>query len=456
MKVLIVEDEKITRITLANILKKEGYEVESVADGDKGLNMVSHNSYDVVVTDLRLPGKSGIDILKTAKEHNPGCEVIVITAYASVETAVSALKQGAYDYITKPLTPERFLSLMKNIHQYYEVRDENQQLKKRLERFENKTIIGNSSPMRQVVETAKNVAEHDYTVLIQGETGTGKEVIAKAIHQYSPRNKEPFIAINCAAIPESLIESELFGHEKGAFSGAVKQHKGYFERAHNGTIFIDDIDDFPLHLQVKLLRVLQERQFVRVGGTETITVDVRVICATKVDLRDRVRENEFREDLYYRLNIIPLHLPPLRERKEDIPALVNHFFEKHGAKQKKQELNNEFYDKLIAYEWPGNVRQLENLAERIIATGASQNPLTLLDDAGKTVENNSPPAQFESESYPPFEEYVQQKELEIISWALDKSNHNISKAAKLLDMPRGTLRSKLKKYELSEINNHAD
>lgn len=447
MKILIVEDEKITRITLANLLEKEGYEVQSVADGSKGHELVCENSYDVVITDLRLPGKGGLDILNAAKETNPECEVIVITAYASVETAVSALKKGAYDYITKPLSPEKFISLMNNIHQYHEVRDENQQLKKRLEQIESKTVIGNSTPMRKLLETVENVASHDYTVLIQGESGTGKEVVARALHRYSTRRDKPFIAINCAAIPETLVESELFGHEKGAFSGAIRQHEGYFERADGGTIFIDDIDDFPLHLQVKLLRVLQEREFVRVGGSETVTVDVRVICATKIDLEEQVKKNEFREDLYYRLHIIPVYLPPLRDRKEDIPNLVNHFFGKHDAGHMLSDLDPAFYDALMQYNWPGNVRQLENTVERVIATSDPDIVTDLINERPVPGGETGSDDDAEGDDYPPFEQYMHNKEKEIINWALREAGNNISRAAKLLDLPRGTLRSKLKKLD---------
>ncbi len=451
MKVLIVEDEKITRITLANLLEKENYEVESVDDGNKGLSTLKKNRYDVVVTDLRLPGSSGIEILKEAKAIYPACEVIVITAYASVETAVSALKQGAYDYITKPLTPEKFLSLMKNIYQYHQVRIENKTLKNRLKQVEDESIVGSSQPMRQLMDTIKNVASHDYTVLIQGESGTGKEMVAKALHEHSNRNNNPFIAINCATIPETLVESELFGHEKGSFSGAIKQHNGYFERADQGTIFIDDIDDLPMNIQVKLLRVLQERQFVRVGGFETISVDVRVICATKVNLQEQVQKNEFREDLYYRLHIIPLHIPPLRERKEDIPKLVNHFLRKHDAPEMLENLNHSFYDDLLEYDWPGNVRELENAIERIIATRDPELVRNLNNPHSNQIKNDHNTDDFESNSkYPAFDRYISEKEQEIIEWALSQTESNISRAAKLLEIPRGTLRSKLKKLEKHE------
>ncbi len=445
MKILIVEDERITRITLANLLNKEGYEVDTASDGEKGILKAATGAFDVIITDLRLPGKGGIDILKAAKESNESCVVIVITAYASVETAVDALKLGAYDYITKPLSPEKFISLMNNVHDYLQIRQENKKLKKRLERIENKSVIGSSPSMRKLLETVKNVAEHDYTVLVQGESGTGKEVIARTLHQQSARRDQPFVAINCAAIPEALIESELFGHEKGAFSGAIQQHIGYFERAHKGTIFIDDIDDFPLNLQVKLLRVLQERQFVRVGGMKTISVDVRVVCATKVNLEMLVRENRFREDLYYRLHIIPLHLPPLRERKEDIPALVGHFFKKLGAGNMLTHLEHSFYDNLMAYHWPGNVRQLENTVERIVATTDIGIAATLGAGNDLFPAETGQGAPSSNDQYPPYEEFIQEKEEEIIGWALEKTGQNITRAAELLDLPRGTLRSKLKK-----------
>ncbi len=447
MNILIVEDERITRITLANLLKKEGHEVDSVSDGDKGLKKAGTGGYDVVITDLRLPGKGGIDILKAAREANKNCVVIVITAYASVETAVAALKLGAYDYITKPLSPEKFISLMNNVHDYFEVKVENRKLKKKLERIENRSVIGSSPPMRKLLETVRNVAAHDYTVLIQGESGTGKEVIARTLHQQSNRRDQPFIAINCATIPETLVESELFGHDKGAFSGAIQQHAGYFERAHKGTIFIDDIDDFPMHLQVKLLRVLQERQFVRVGGVETIYVDVRVICATKVDLQQLVLENRFREDLYYRLHIIPLRLPSLRERKEDIPALVNHFFEKLGAADMLARLDRSFYGYLMAYDWPGNVRQLENTIERIVATSDTGIAANLAAGTDSLANRTVSPVDTNNDRYPPYEEFMQEKEEEIIGWALERAENNVTRAAELLDLPRGTLRSKLKKRD---------
>lgn len=448
MKILIVEDEKITRITLANLLKKEGYEVDTADNGEHGIGAVKKEKYDVIITDLKLPRKDGLEVLKAAKEHHPESDVIVMTAYATVETAVATLKLGAYDYIIKPISPERFLSLIKKINDYQQVRTENTELKKKLARFEKNSVIGQSASMKKILETLQNVAPHNYTVLIQGESGTGKEVIAQTLHRFSDRSEEPFIAVNCAVIPETLLESELFGHERGAFSGAVQQHKGYFERASGGTLFIDDIDDIPLHLQVKLLRVLQEKQIVRVGGSDNLSVDVRVVCATKVNLEELVRQNRFREDLFYRLNIIPVLLPPLRERSGDIPALVNHFFKKHGAENIIKKLDVDFYKQLTEYNWPGNVRQLENIVERVIATNDLSIPATLnTPDAQINPTGSAARESCEITGYPSYKEYIQEKEEEIINWALRESNNNISKAAELLDLPRGTLRSKLGKLE---------
>ncbi len=450
MRILIIEDERITRITLENILTKEGYSVETAADAQNGQKKAKTGEYDIIITDLRLPGGDGIEILKTSKQSNPACEVVLITAYASVQTAVSALKLGAYDYVTKPLSPEKFLALIKKIHDFKKMSYENQELRRKLNRFENNHFVAHAEPMRKLLQTIQSVAVHDYTILIEGESGTGKEVIAKAVHRESNRSDKAFVAINCAAVPESLIESELFGHEKGSFTGAADLHKGYFERAHGGTLFIDDIDDFPHHLQVNLLRVLQERQITRVGGTETIEVDVRVICATKVNLMDMVQKGSFREDLYYRLHIIPLTIPPLRDRKEDIPYLVRHFLQKHNATALSDKFSEEFYDYLNAYNWPGNVRQLENTIERIVATGDLNIPKQL-SQPQHPVSGPSPEVQ-EKQEYPSFNEFMNQKEEEIIGWALEKAGNNVSRAAELLDLPRGTLRSKLSKRMESDLS----
>ena len=442
MRVLLIEDEKLTRISLGNILRKQGDEVELCETGIQGLEQIDKQTWDLVITDLRLPKTNGMDILKKVKEIQPKCAVIVITAFATIETAVESLKLGAYDYLTKPFEPDKLLQIVNHIRQFREVSMENKKLKKKIQKMSANKVIGNSVIMTKLLQTAKAVATNDYTILIQGESGTGKEVIAKYIHENSNRKKNPFVPINCAVIPETLLESELFGHEKGSFSGAIKQHIGYFERANGGTIFIDDIDDFPYPLQVKLLRVLQERELVRIGGHETIKVDVRVICATKVDLMDKVKKNEFRDDLYYRLNIIPLNLPPLKDRKEDIPGLIRHFLEKRGLPHDTLVLNADQLMKLQQYNWPGNVRELENIVERLLAlsqVGALDE--RVFDTLKNTTELEKSPAK----DYPPLVEYLAACEEEIIHWALDHSNGNISKAAEKLEIPRSTLRSKMEK-----------
>ena len=451
MKIMLVEDEKITRKTLTDILKKENYEVNSFSDGTEALNALKQNNFDVVITDLRLPGTNGLDILKAAKEMNSRIIVIIITAYATVETAIESLKLGAYDYLLKPFSPEQLLSILKHIEQLSKVLYENEKLKSRLELFEKKTIIGSSAKVKAFLDMIKIVAPQDHTILIQGESGTGKELCARTIHNFSLRKDKEFIAINCAVIPETLIESELFGHEKGAFTGAVKKHIGYFEKANGGTLLLDDIDDLPLAMQVKLLRVLQEKEISRVGSTENIPIDVRIVCATKVDLKERVNQKLFREDLYYRLNIIPIVLPPLRERKEDIPELLIHFLKKHGAEEKVQYVDDNIYSILNKYDWPGNVRELENMTERIIALSPNKHlnatvldPILINTNKEKIFENSF-------DKYDGFDKYILTKEKEIIDWALIKSGNNVSGAAKLLKIPRTTLRSKMDKLSMQSL-----
>lgn len=447
MKILLIEDEKITRISLTETLTDEGYEVMAAETGSEGLLLLKGHVFDVVVTDLRLPKMSGIDILKFIRQQSPETRVIVITAFATVETAIEALKQGAYDYLVKPFSPDKLLSTLNHIRQLNQIEDENKVLKSRLQRIENKIIIGSSEPIQKVKETIQAIADNDFSVLIQGESGTGKEIAARSLHFGSHRSDKPFIAVNCAAIPETLLESELFGYEKGAFTGADKQHPGYFERAGSGTIFIDDIDDLPLPLQVKLLRVLQEKEFTRVGGIKEIKLKARIICATKIDLKELVNLGKFRKDLFYRLNIIPLVIPPLRERKEDIPQLIEHFFIKYNAGEKMTVLSKDILNILSQHRWSGNVRELENTIERIIALSGMKNweeiVLTSLSSADAPGKEETPiPHHFDS-----YEEFLKEKERELFRWALDQANQNISKAAQLLNLPRSTFRSKIAKNQ---------
>jgi DNA-binding NtrC family response regulator len=445
MKILLIEDEKISRITLSDTLRKDGYEVTACETGSTGLAEIQTNFFDVVITDLRLPQANGLDLLKAAKAKAANCTVIVITAYATVETAVTALKMGAYDYLTKPFSPDKLLSMLRNVRQFHEIVAENSQLKEKISRFENRTLIGNAPSMRRLFQTIAAVANRDHTVLIEGESGTGKELVARALHRQSYRGKNQFVAVNCAAVPESLFESELFGHEKGAFTGANRLHQGYLERAHQGTLFIDDIDDFPYLLQVKLLRALQEKEIQRVGGQEVIPVDARVICASKVDLRTLVPAGKFREDLYYRLNIIILKIPPLRERKEDIPLLIEHFLAKHSDGDQPKTLRPDQLEKFLKYPWPGNVRELENTIERMLALPDGDEFMEFLLEPAASVSMPSNNPKNEFEGHPSLVDYLVQQETQRIQWALETARNNISEAARLLKIPRSTLRSKMEK-----------
>ena len=448
MRILLVEDDKISRITLKDFLLKERHEVTVCEHGDEALGLLGIQPFDVVLTDLRLPGASGLDILRTAKGASMGTTVIVMTAYGTVDTAVEALKMGAYDYLTKPFAPDRLLSMLDHVRQLRQVLDENAQLRRRLQSFESKVLIGDSPAMRKLMETVQLVAVRDYTVLVQGESGTGKELVARALHARSPRSDRPFVTINCAALPASLLESELFGHEKGAFTGAVRRHDGYFERAAGGTVFIDEIDDFPLSLQPKLLRVLQEKEFVRVGGSSSIAVDVRIICATKVDLFAEVNAGRFRADLFYRLNIIPVTIPPLRQRKEDLVSLLTHFLEKHGAQDKLQLVTSDLVGGLNAYDWPGNVRELENFAERMIALAGTASYDDMVRDAFPVAPSQLPVAPAGDHEQTPYAATMEAKERELITSALRSTGGNVASAARLLGLPRSTLRSKLGKREI--------
>lgn len=441
-KLLIIEDEKITRRSLTDILTTEGYDVTAAEDGEEGLKLFFSERPDIVITDLRLPKLSGIDILTRVMETDPSAKVILITAFASVETAIQSLKIGAYDYLTKPFSPEKLISILRNITQLNSVMNENAELKSRIDSLENKSIIGISQSMKRLVQTIHQISHNDSTVLIEGESGTGKELVARALHKTSTRRNEPFVTVSVSSIPESLLESELFGHEKGSFTGAIKQHIGHFERANKGTLFIDDIDDFPLNVQIKLLRVIQERELMHVGGQQNIPIDVRIICATKIDLMKKVENKTFRGDLYYRLNIIPLKIPPLRERKEDIPLLVEHFFRKHRADDKIMLLTNAIFTKLQSYRWPGNVRELENIVERMIALSFSGQIDVSVIDLDQQAKDQSGIGD-DLSRYASFEEYIQSKEKIILEWALTQCDNSVTDAAKLLNIPRTTLSSKI-------------
>ena len=445
MRILLVEDEKMTRVALSDTLTREGYDVTACADGEAGLEAITERDFGVVLTDLRLPRADGLDILRAVQDRGGHSKVIIMTAYASTESAVQALRLGAYDYITKPFQPDEILTILGHIVQLESMVRENQELKARIRVLDSGAIVGNSPAMRKLKQTIRAVASGDHTVLIQGPSGTGKELVARAIHEQSRRSQAPFTAINCTAIPETLLESELFGYKKGAFTGADRDHSGYFERARGGTLFIDDMDDMPMSMQVKLLRVIQEREVQPVGGHQAIPIDIRLVAASKAELKARVAAGAFREDLFYRLNVIPLRLPLLRERREDIPELIRHFVAKHGGGAPPPRLGLYEYRMLAGYPWPGNVRELENLVERWLAL-PGLDIRELLDTPVRLTEPppSAPPAlpPLDTEALD-YREYMRTCERRLLDWALARSDGSVTVAARLLRLPRSTLRSRL-------------
>lgn len=455
-KVLIVDDEKLIRISLESQLKKEGYAVKSVDNALDGIKMIKAEEYDVVVTDLRLSGMSGMDFLKEIKKHNQEIIVFIMTAYGTLESAVSAIKEGAYDYIAKPFSADELIIKLQRALSLKNTTAEINRLRSEIQaEFEFSNVIGNSEAMRKVLETVKSVSDRDATVLIRGESGTGKEKIAGAIHYHSSRRTCPFIRVSCAALNREILESELFGHEKGAFTGAVKTRRGRFELANGGSIFLDDVDDIPMDMQVKLLRVLQERAFERVGGEETLCIDVRIICATKKDLLEQVKEGHFREDLFYRLNVVPINIPPLRERKEDIPLLINYFLKKFVSQYEDAlpDVSQEVLNVLLAYNWPGNVRELENVIEHAIAFSKSKGiSLETLPEYLRRIDicTDVLSMDLSNKQEINLQDTLTEVEKKLIQWAHQKTNGNQVKMAEILGIPRTTLRNRLIKLQLFE------
>ncbi|NNG46463.1 MAG: sigma-54-dependent Fis family transcriptional regulator [Deltaproteobacteria bacterium] len=391
--VLLIEDEKIMRVTLEDALKGAGYEVMSFATGGAGLHALKHFSYDITVTDVRLPDMNGFDIVREVARHG-NTQVVVMTAYGTIKDAVEAMKLGAFDYITKPFALDGFLLLIERALEMKRLKEENIRLRKDLNTFYRApNIIGESVAMQKVFSLIEKVSASEATVLVLGESGTGKELVATTVHYQSSRKKKLLVKVNCSTLPDGLIESELFGHEKGAFTGAIKRKPGRFELADGGTIFLDEIGDLPPSTQAKILRVLQERQFERIGGTATLSVDVRIIAATNKNLEEEVRAGRFREDLYYRLNVIPIVLPPLRERREDIPGLIEFLMDKYRKiLSRNVRLSAEAADALLRYDYPGNVRELENTIERCVTLsmaeviGREELPAAVVD-GGQDVES---------------------------------------------------------------------
>ena len=448
-KILIVDDEKSIRDFLEIMLKKEGYRVSSASGGEDAMRLFNNSSYDLVISDVRMKGMGGVELLKNIKETSPETIVLIVTAYASVDTAIDAMKAGAYDYLTKPFKIDEVKYIIKNALDRKRLETENILLKKELKsKYGFANLIGTSPRMLEIYEIIKRVTSAKANILITGESGTGKELVARAIHYQGDRKDKPFVPINCGAIPENLIESELFGHQKGAFTGAVANKSGLFEMANQGTIFLDEITELPVQLQVKLLRVIQERNFRRVGGIEDIAVDVRIIAASNKEIDREVKEGRFREDLFYRLNVIPIQMPPLRERKEDIRLLAEHFFEKHTKELGKEikGISREAMDYLESYSYPGNIRELENIIERAVAL---ENTSIILTDSlpdyivhKKAVDVSVCPRAETSNLEKTIEDY----EKAIILDALKKSGGVKKKAAELLGLSFRSMRYKLDKY----------
>lgn len=453
-KILIVDDEKLMRVSLEDRLIKEGYTVTSLASATEGLKVLQSTNYDAVITDLRMPRMDGIAFLKEIKKTSPDTVVIIMTAYGSVENAVIAMKDGAYDYVTKPFSLEELTIKLDKALQHKSTVAENVRLKQQiLGQYGYDNIIGKSVAVKRLFEIIDTVSNRDTTVLIQGESGTGKELTAGAIHYNSNRRDKPFIKLSCAALNKELLESELFGHEKGSFTGALKTRRGRFELADGGTIFLDDVDDIPLEMQVKLLRVLQEREFERVGGEETISVDVRVICATKKDLKKLVQERRFREDLYYRIHVVTIHLPPLRERKEDIPLLLNYFMKKYASQQHMNvhAISPEALDLLQMYHWPGNVRELENVVEHAVAFCTSDTIIPKNLPENLTAGESSAgifPIELSTVESVDLQEALGDAEKKLLLWAYQKTNGNQMRMSEILHIPRTTLQNKLVKYRI--------
>lgn len=372
-KILIVDDELLVRDFLSETLRRKGMEVMAAESGQKAFNLLKDNTFDMVITDMKIPGFSGIDILKKIKELSPSTIVIIITAYGSIENAVEAMRLGAFDYLIKPFSPDTIEATMEKANEHMSLVQENNYLRIQASPSGNQNyceVVAECPSMKQIMADVERIAKSNATVFITGESGTGKEVIAHAIHYSSNRASRPFIKVNCAAVPETLIESEFFGHEKGAFTGANVKRPGRFELANKGTLLLDEVTEIPLPLQAKLLRVVQEQEFERVGGTKPLKVDVRLISTSNRDVKVAIEEKIFRADLYYRLNVVPIYLPPLRERKEDILPLSYHFLKKMSPKEEKK-LSLEAERKLLEYEWPGNVRELANIIERAIVMGSN-------------------------------------------------------------------------------------
>jgi DNA-binding NtrC family response regulator len=456
--ILVVDDSSAVRENFCELLTAEGYEVDSCADGKEALQFLQERIYDLVLTDLSMPEVDGMAVLTYLVNHFPETSCIIITGFGTIQTAVDAMRLGAYDYLCKPVESQEILVVVARALEHQHLRRENIRLKKQLrKKFGFDNIIGTSEAISQVFDMIRKVADSDSTVLILGESGTGKELVARAIHYNGYRQANPLIPVNCGAIPEDLLESELFGHEKGAFTHAIRTRIGRFEQAHGGTIFLDEIGDMSPNLQVKILRVLQDHQFERIGGQKTLKVNIRVIAATNRDLKELVHSGKFREDLYYRLNVIPIRIPPLRERRSDIPILVNHFTQEFGRKKKKPacRVSPEAMRLLIDYDWPGNVRELENLIERMVIL--SEGEVLDVQDLPEHFNHNPQETIRLNADIPaggvPLQKMLSDLERQLIIKALNQAGWIKNQAAQLLQLNRTTLVEKIKKQKITRLDN---
>jgi two-component system, NtrC family, response regulator AtoC len=453
-RILIVDDEESFRHMLSVILIKEGYEVETSSNGGEGLQKAAASPFDQILCDIRMPHMDGLEFLREIKKTGAEATIIMMSAYGTMDTAIEAMKLGAYDYISKPFKPDEVIFTLRKAEEREQLRRENQLLRKEVAKeysFEN--IVSKNEKMQKIFDVIKKVSQYKSTVLITGESGTGKELVARALHyNNSDRSQNPFIAVNCGAIPENLLESELFGHAKGAFTDAIRTKKGLFEEADGGTLFLDEIGDLPGQLQVKLLRVLQDGEIRRIGEAKPIQIDVRIVAATVKDLSKEVNEGRFREDLFYRLNVLPIHIPPLRERKEDIPLLIQHFIGKYNQSMNKNvaDIDHDALETLINYKWYGNVRELENTIERAIVLSEKNN----IESENLPIEIQNFKEEFHLETLPEEEQSIKKAskslEINLIKKALRRTKGNHTHAARLLEISHRALLYKIKEYGIVE------
>lgn len=444
--ILIIDDDEAIRDSCSQVLKRQGYTVRTARDGEEGLRFFKTEFFHVVLLDLKLPGLDGMEILTKIKEETPETPVIIITGFASIESAVEAMRRGAFDYLAKPFSPEGLRVITKKALGSRKIILENLYLRKELEaKTEFDTVVGKSKALKEVLDIVRRVSPTESTVLITGESGTGKELIAREIHNHSPRNNGPFVAVDCGALVETLFESELFGHVRGSFTGAYETKHGRFEVANGGTIFFDEISNISLNIQANLLRVIQEREVTRIGSSKLIKVDVRILAATNEDLANVVREGKFREDLFYRLSVVPVHLPPLRERKEDIPLLVEHFLQKYNKRAKRSiiSISPQVKKALMDYEWPGNIRELENTIERAVVLSKGQE----IEIENLVYHGISTGSEFWNPGTGKFRT-LDDIERHYIKAVLQAQSGNKSKTAAILGIDRKTLWAKIKKYNL--------